>query len=127
MNKNFLLLLASIMFTMALISCIDPPSSFVKITNNSERNITWVVIVDMKTGYAVANEKGNELIAKNGGSNSFEPSGLYGSGSSGKYIACVKAEEISDFMCTATFTLKQDDDSKAFVWNGSGDSVWQAK
>jgi len=115
MIKRFILLLA-IISTMSTISCEDMDLPGVEITNNSEYDITWVVII--RRGYADTNER--KIIAKNGGSRWFDVA------MGTELIVCVKAENTPELMCVDEFELK-DEETKAFVWNGSGDSVWQAK
>jgi len=119
MIKHFLLLLAAVL----TIGCPGPPewpNPVITIKNKSEHNITWVIVMDNE-GYAYLSERNNELIAKNDGSKTFElkdaPHNLR---------VCVKAENTPELMCADEFELK-DEETKAFVWTGSGDSVWQAK
>ena len=121
MIKRVLLLLVAVL----TIGCPGPPEwpyLVITIINNSEHNITWVIIMN-DDGYAYLSERNNELIAKNGGSYSYDM------GSRRYYsnlIVCMKAEDTPEFMCVDEFELK-DEETKAFIWNGSGDSVWQAK
>ena len=115
MNKPFLFLLASV-FAMAFTisySAVGPhpgytEKDFVVIINRSEHNITWVTIIDVKTGYAVVSEKKDKLIAK-GGLKSFKVDYA-------KVIACVKAEDVPEFICSAEFDL--DGWDKTLVWGG---------
>jgi len=123
MNKGFVPLFASVMFAAALVCCEHAGGGFVRITNKSEHDITWVVIVDMGTGYAVENEKGDEVIAKNGGSKCFFPDD--DGNVLRRFIACVKAQDVPELVCTAEFKLGADEDGKAFIWKGSGDDAWQ--
>jgi len=114
MGKHFLLLLA----TVSTISCPfihKEEATGVEITNNSEYDITWVVII--RRGYVESSDRGDKLIAKNGGSRFFY---TYGT----ELIACVKAEDTPELMCVDEFKLKNEE-TKTFVWNGIDDPAWQ--
>jgi len=112
------------MFVAAsIISCDIWDTDSVKIINNSEYNITWVVIIDTETGYAVVSKRDDELIAKNGGFKAFK--GM------GKLSACVKAEDTQELMCTAALTLRggvnHPGKTITIFWNGSGDPEWHSQ
>jgi hypothetical protein len=112
-----LLFLAS---TMLITSCYNFEHYPIKITNNSEYNITWVVIVDTDAKKEVINKKDNELIAKNGGSKTFAVDNDVN-----YFIVCVEAEDTSEPMCTATRDGGNGmDDEVSVSWNGSNSSGW---
>jgi len=114
--KSFLkyLLLPS---TMLIASCFwyPDPNFYAKITNNSEHNITRVVIMNRYSDVKIS-ESGNELIAKNGGSKTYNTSGIPG------FIVCVEAENALEPECTVI--LSSDEDTKYITWNGNGGSGW---
>jgi hypothetical protein len=122
MNILKLLFLASTMF---ITSCIWPfleePEELKQdrhftITNNSEYNITRVIIIYYYGEIEnIVDKKDNELIAKNGGSKIFNM-GKIPIGSWEKCIACVEAEDTSEPMCT----LYRCD----ATWNGNDSSDW---
>jgi hypothetical protein len=112
-----------IFFLLLAISCTpDDYPSFVTVINNSEHNITLIVVVDTKTDYHVINEKGNKLIEK-GTSKTFE---IRIGELPNDFIVCVEAEDISELMCTVKFTLNQDN-KIFFTWGGENPSIWQPK
>jgi hypothetical protein len=125
MSKHFLFLFAILASALA-ISCERFCMDYVEIINNSEHNITCVMIINSETGYVTFSERDDELIAKNGGSKTFEPN-------SDKNIVCVQAEDTSGFMCALTpITLKSyvsyncsASKTRTLVWNGSDDPAWQ--
>jgi len=116
MSKRFLFLLAS----TALITACYPPTepSQVKITNNSEYNITRVVIAKENTSLMIVDERNDKLIAKGGNVRTFD---VRGEETGDRFIACVEAEDTSELMCTAAFYLHYDS-SKSFVWGGNDNS-----
>ncbi len=116
MNKQFLFLLANMVLIMACDPGLTP--SRVKITNNSEHNITRVVIANAETGFMIVDKRDNELIAKNGNSKIFD---VRGEEIPGEFITCVEAEDTSGLMCTAMFNLFFDS-SKSFIWAGNDSS-----
>jgi len=88
-------------------------STGLKITNDSEHNITRLVVVNTDTDEVVADEKNNELVAKNGGSKIFEhPNTML--------IVCIEAEGTLEPICTTRLGPCADD----FIWNGSYDNYW---
>jgi len=118
MNKQFLFLLANTVLIMACNFDTGLTPSRVKITNNSEHNITRVVIVDADDGFMIVDERDNELIAKNGNTKTFK---VRGEEISGNFIACVEAEDTLGLMCTTMFYLYHDS-SKSFIWAGNDSS-----
>ncbi|MDR2581759.1 MAG: hypothetical protein LBC85_12320 [Fibromonadaceae bacterium] len=97
--------------------------AFVTVTNNSEHNITRVMVGDVDANLTIVNEASNELIAKSGGSKTFEVSGK---NIPGKFIVCVEAEDTSEPMCTVRFALRESD-KIFFTWGGDNSSVWQSR
>ena len=116
-NRFLLILILLLVFSC---SEIDYGPAFVTITNNSDYNITRVRIGNLGTNIIVAEEIDNKLIAK-GGSKTFEVSGKE---LSGKFIACVEAEDVSELMCTITFNLHESD-KVFFTWGGDNSSLWR--
>jgi len=88
-------------------------SNGLKITNNSEHNITRLVVVNTNTDEVVTDEKGNELVAKNGNSKIFEHPNT-------DFIACIEVEGTLEPICTTWFGACADN----FIWNGSYDHYW---
>jgi len=132
--KSFLkyLLLPS---TMLIASCFwalfededDGESlAYVEITNNSEYNITRVVVIETKTGNAVINETNDELIAKNGSSKSFNINEGVEKLKNGYFIACIDIENTSEPMCTTTFFVARCcvEQTISLTWDGGNNSNW---
>jgi hypothetical protein len=104
---------------MLLAACYVYTPNYVKITNKSEYNITWVVIVDTDGGKIVTNEKDDELIAKNGGSKTFNVGeDIY------DFIACVEAEDTLEPICTIALDFAGTGGDKSITWNGHNGSGW---
>jgi hypothetical protein len=96
----------------------------VEIINNSEYNITQVIIIDSKKGNAIVSEIGDQIIVKNGGSKSYSGTGSERSNS----IVCVKSEDNSKLMCSPEFFFYCETEisiTTTFIWNGSNDPAWQ--
>jgi hypothetical protein len=105
--------LAAIIMLATACSWLDD-DKHLKIINNSEYSITWVVIVDKKTGEIAANKKGNELIAKNSSKSFSFNEHVH------DFIACIETEEILEPMCS--IVISGSDES--ITWNGNGSSGW---
>jgi len=97
---------------------------YVKITNNSEHNITSVVVIDLDEKKVILNEKDNELIAPNGNSKSFKIK----IDQEDDAIACLEAEDTSEPMCSIKFTLVYEGSGyskpPSLTWNGLKSSGW---
>jgi len=117
MSKRFLFLLASTALITACASYGTEPSQ-VKITNNSEYNITRVVIAKAYTSLMIVDEKYDKLIAKGGNTKTFD---IIQEETEDYFIACVEAEDTSGLMCTAEFYLDYHS-SSSFVWGGNDNS-----
>jgi hypothetical protein len=103
--------------TMLVVSCplnddFDGPcSTGLKVINNSEHNITRLVIVNTNTDEVVTDVKNNELVAK-GDSKMFEHPQING------FIVCIETEGTLEPVCTYEVGPCAD----LFIWNGSYDS-----
>jgi len=115
----FLINIMPVMACLCLLSCKYETNYTVKITNRSEHNITWVVIVDTKTGNVITDEKDNELIAKNGGSRTFELGDMRN-----PFIACVEAEDTLEPICTTVRDWNASGGRRSIAWIGPDASNW---
>jgi len=129
-----LVLSASVMLAVActwLDQKLNPDYGYVKITNNSEHNITSVVVIDLGKEKVILNEKDNELISPNGNSKSFKvkEKDLYERGGI-DVIACLEAEDTSELMCSTRLKLicgVNCNKRTTLIWNGSNDPAWQTQ
>jgi len=100
----------------------NSPDRSIRITNNSEYNITRVIIINTeatKTESIVVDEKDNELIAKNGSSKTFN---IGSAGPPWKPIACVEAEDTLEPICT--LYLNNSNITWNITWNGNDSPDW---
>jgi hypothetical protein len=139
MSKRFLLLLAMVFLSLSMISTlVSCPGAggellqlgTVAITNDSEHNITWVMIIDAHyTGTTIFSERKSELIAKDS-LYSFDveighKTVAYGAKPSfSKIIICIKAEDTPELMCVDEFELYEKE-IKTLVWNGKDNPAWK--
>lgn len=114
-----------IFLLLQVISC-EPEdyyrAAYITIINNSEHNITWVTVVNAKTGYPAVSDRHDKLIEKDS-SKTFEIWYEVGDYDGGDYTVCLKTEGTSEFMCVAKFSLNEDQ-KISFIWGGDNSSIW---
>jgi len=125
MTKRILFLFA-ILAAVFTISCEYEHYHFdyVKVINNSDYNITWVVLIDVETGSPILSERDDKLIAKNGGTKSYTPCELGCWDGTINLIVCVQAEDISEFMCS-NVKSRCNSSEVILIWTGKDDPKWK--
>jgi len=125
MTKRILFLFA-ILAAVFTISCSGGENyDYVRVINNSDYNITWMVVIDVETGSPVLSERDDKLIAKNGGSKSYDPGSCWND--TKNLIVCVQAEDTSELMCSNVKSGCNDRSGKEIllIWTGKDDPKWK--